>query len=69
MVYQTNLSLCFVLSLRELGSFILRDTPKPRQFKAPGPKPTINQLKEARKGNGSPPKRGTDGPVRGADPP
>ena len=41
-------------SLRELGSYILRDTPKPRQLKAPGPKPTIKQLKEAREGNGSP---------------
>ena len=41
-------------SLRELGSYILRDTPKPRQLKVPGPKPTIKQLKEARKGNGFP---------------
>ena len=40
--------------LRELGSYTLRDTPKPQQFKAPGRKPTIKQLKEARKGNGSP---------------
>ena len=38
-------------SLRYLGSYILRDTPKPRRLKAPGPKPTIKQLKEARKGN------------------
>ena len=36
-------------TLRELGSYILRDTPKPRQSKAPGPKPTIEQLKEAHK--------------------
>ena len=48
--------------LRELGSYILKDTPKPWQLKAPGPKPTIKQLKEARKG------RGTNGPVRGTDP-
>ena len=42
--------------LRELGSYILRDTPKRRQLKAPGRKlKTKQQLKEARKGNGSPP--------------
>ena len=40
-----------------------------------GPKPTIKQLKEARKGNGSPRKgnhglvRGTDTPVTGTDEP
>ena len=31
--------------LRELGSYILRDTPKPWQLKARGPKPTIKQLR------------------------
>ena len=41
----------YIYMLRELGSYILRDTPKPWQLKA-GPKPTIKQLKEARKGNG-----------------
>ena len=38
--------------LRELGSYILRDTAEARQLKAPGPKPTNKQLKDARKGNG-----------------
>ena len=31
-----------VYVLRELGSYILRDTPKPWQLKAPDPEPTIN---------------------------
>ena len=53
---------------RELGSYLLRDTPEPWQLKAPGPRPTIKQLKEARKGNGSP-VSGTDGPVTGMDSP
>ena len=48
----------------ELGSYILRDTPEPRQLKAPGPKPTIKQLKEARKGNGSP-RKGNQWPRKG----
>ena len=61
-------------TLRELGSYCLRDTPKPRQSKAPGPKPTIKQLEEARKGNGSPPPKGNqwaregDGPRRNRNP-
>ena len=33
---------------------IFLETSKPWQLKAPGPKPTIKQLKEARHGNGSP---------------
>ena len=43
--------------LRELRSYILRETLEPRQLKAPSPKLTIEQLEEARKGNGSPRKR------------
>ena len=39
--------------LRELGSYILRDTPEAWQLEAPGPRLTIKQLREARKGNGS----------------
>ena len=54
--------------LRELGSYILRDTAKPWQLKAPGPKPTIKQLKEARKGNG-PPCKGNQWPRKGNGPP
>ena len=49
------------IALRELGSYILRDTPKPWQLKAPGPKPTIKQVKEARKGDG-PPRKGNQWP-------
>ena len=43
---------------------ILGDTPKPRQLKAPGRKPTIKQLKEARKGNG-PARKGNRWPRKG----
>ena len=35
-------------TLRALGTYILRDAPKPWQLKGPRPKPTIQQLKEAR---------------------
>ena len=55
------------MNLRELGSYILRDTPKPWQLKAPGPKPTIKQFKEARKGNGSP-RKGNQWPRKGNGP-
>ena len=58
----------FMYSLRELGSYVLRDTPKPWQLKAPDPKPTIKQLKEARKGNGSSCK-GNQWPRKGNGPP
>ena len=37
-----------VYTLRELEFYILRDTLKPWQLKAPGPKPTMKQLREAR---------------------
>ena len=40
-------------TLGELGSYILMDAPGPWQFKAPAPRPTIKQVKEARKGNRS----------------
>ena len=53
------------------GPIFLGTPPKPWQLKAPGPRPTIQQLKEARKGNRwprngngppPPPVTGTDGP-------
>ena len=53
--------------LRELVSYILRDTPKPWQLKAPSPKPTI-KVKEARTVNRSP-RKGTNGHVRERTPP
>ena len=55
-------------TLRELGSYILRDTSKPWQLKVPGPKPTIEQLKEAHKGNGYP-RKGNQWPPKGNGPP
>ena len=55
--------------LRELGSYIFRDTPEPRQLEAPGPEPTIKQFKKRPVGGTDPPARGTDGPVRGNRPP
>ena len=60
-------AMCNRYPLRELGSYILRDTLKPWQLKASGPKPTIKQFKEARKGT-DPPVRGTNGLVRETDP-
>ena len=51
-------SAALTIWVRELGSYILRDAPKPGHLKAPGSQPTIKQLKEARKGNGAPRKHG-----------
>ena len=36
----------------ELGFYIVWDTPESRHLKVSGPRPTIKQLEEARKGNG-----------------
>ena len=55
-------------ALRELGSYILRNTSTPWQLKAPDTKPTIKQLKEARKGNG-PPRNRNRWPRKGNGPP
>ena len=48
--------------------FFIRDTPEPWQLKAPGPKPTIEQLEEACKGNGRP-RKGDRWPRKGNGPP
>ena len=59
-----------VTSNEKSSDYILRVSPKPWQLKAAGPKPTIRQLKEAHNlGERIPPVRGSDGPVRGTDPP
>ena len=50
------------------GPMLLGTPWNPRQFKAPGPRPTIKHVKEARNGP-DPPARGTDGPVRGTHSP
>ena len=56
-------------TLRELVSYILRYTLQPWQLKAPGPRPTIKQLKEACKGNRSPCKGEPMALQRGTEPP
>ena len=59
-----SLEIFKILNVFNLWAYILRDTPKPWQLKAPGPRPAIEQWKEACKGNGSP-RKGNRWPRKG----